>query len=101
MLATKVSPLIVKMVDYRLQGKTKKELLLERQQTKRDSAVNNKTKVPAKDYGAGAKIKEEGKRRFFARKSTGRIKKHASKKGKNGRYLQLLTLMHGRFSSTT
>lgn len=85
LLATKVSPLIVKMVDYRLQGKTKKELLLERQQTKRDSAVNNKTKVPAKDYGAGAKIKEEGKRRFFARKSTGRIKKHASKKGKNDR----------------
>lgn len=78
----------VRLVDYKQQGKTEKDLLHEREGITGDGPVKDDTQICAKDDGNHQRPKVKQKR-FFARKSTGKLGERSSKHRKPGRRLEL------------
>lgn len=78
----------VRLVDYKQQGKTEKDLLHEREEITGDGPVQDDTKICAEDDGNHQRPKVKQKR-FFARKTTGKLGERTSKHRKPGRRLEL------------
>lgn len=68
----------VRLVDYKQQGQTEKDLLHAHEGITGDRPVTDDTKIRAKDGANHQKPKVEQKK-FFARKSTGRLGERTSK----------------------